>query len=136
VREQRSLFRPDQLERLNRARRLAVEAMHQLAAFGPRLFGALSDGAGPVDRIELWLDADTSEPVIFALQEQGIPWHPTERTWTHGGGRRLTHEALSFEAGDLGVLLVIGGSRADPPLDPVDGRPMALLGATELESLL
>lgn len=134
----RELFRPEQLERLQQGRRLALEAMHNLAAFNPRLFGALSDGDGPLDRVSLLVTADTPEQVLLYLHDRRIPWQEATVEMQHHGHGRREHAAARFIAGDSEVELVIlpPWAASDPPRDSLDDRPLASLDAGQLERLL
>jgi hypothetical protein len=138
VLEIRRLFHPEQLERLTEARKTAFSAMQALAAHQPRLFGALVDGVGRVDRIELLLRTETVEAVIFDLQDRAIPWRSTEVTLLHTRGRHERYPALAFEAADFEVSLVVPGIRpaAGPPRDVIDGSPLVLLSTAEVEALV
>lgn len=78
VDEYRRLFRPQQLNQLHACRRLALDAMCDLAAFEPQLAGSLVHGDGPLDRIRLLLRADTPEQVIMHLDDRHIPWRTAE----------------------------------------------------------
>jgi hypothetical protein len=138
VDEYRSLFHPQQADTLQRQRALAREAMQAVARFQPRLFGALAEGYGALQRIRLLLVADTPETVIMHLADRHLPWHAVETTLERAGGVRETLPTLRFHAGDSTVELVVGGREwaGVRPLDPIGGRPMRLLRVDELEALL
>lgn len=138
VDEYRALFRPQQLQSLERRRRLALDAMQTFTDFRPRLSGSLVHGDGPLDRVRLMLDADTPEQVIMALSDQGIPWQEGEATLVFAGGRRDARPALRFMAGDTSIELVVlaPADRSNPPRDPLDGTPLAALDADQLRSAI
>lgn len=139
VDEYRRLFRPQQLNQLHACRRLALDAMCDLAAFEPQLAGSLVHGDGPLDRIRLLLRADTPEQVIMHLDDRHIPWRTTEASLLHAGERRIDWPALRFMAGDTRVELVIlpRGSHGDPPRDPLaNTRRLERLDRDQLQMLI
>lgn len=134
----RQLFRPQQLAILAARRRLALEAMHSLAAFTPRLAGPLVHGDGPLEHVRLLLPADSPEQVIMHLRDNHIPWQTGEVTLRHASERRLAHPALRFVAGDAQIELVILDPRyhSDPPQDALGAGKLLTLNAAELTRLL
>lgn len=136
----RRLFRGDgEAERLRRLREAAVQAMHSLRAFSPRLIGALLHGAGPVDAgVQLHLFADRPEDVMFALLERHIPWREHERSVRYGNGERRSHPAFRFVAGEAPIELIVLPHTAmrNPPLDPVTERPARGADLAAVERLL
>lgn len=138
IREYRELFRPRQSLALQEQRGLALQAMAEFAEFRPKLIGALLQGDGPLDLIQLILTADSPELVMHHLADRHIPWQDTETMLTHSGGRRLAHPSLRFVAGESTVELVIIDSQdwSDPPRNPVDGGPLEMSGAAELSALV
>lgn len=138
IEEYRALFLPGQAERLNQQRRRALQAMQALAAFQPRLFGALVDGIGALDRIRLLLTADATEQVMMSLSDQHIPWQDGETQLTYSGGRRKILPCIRFRAGDSGVELVITAAsrHSDPPFDTLSGEKLSTLDAAEVQQLI
>lgn len=134
----RALFQPQQLERLRDLRQQALSAMRTFAAFAPRLSGSAVHGDGPLDRVRLLLHADPPEQVMMSLDDRYIPWRSAEVQLTHGGGRRVDHPAIRFQAGGHTIELVIlaPGMRSDPPREPLGGSPLDLLDTGQLESLV
>lgn len=134
----RRLFHPQQLATLNANRRLALDAMRDLADFEPRLAGPLLYGDGPLQHIRLLLRADSPEQVIMHLQDRHIPWQSGEVTLLYSGDRRVVHPALRFVAGDARVELVIleTDRHSDPARDPLGGSSLQTLDAAGLARLL
>lgn len=140
LREYQSLFQSDsQPAELARLRALALQAMHDLAAFSPRLVGAVAKGlADRHSPVRLLLRADTPEQVAFALEDRRIPWRSAEVELRFSRNRRATRPAFRFQAGEVTVELVVLGpaDRNDPPLDPTDNRPLRGLDAAQLQALI
>lgn len=138
INEYRTLFKPHQLKLLLQQRRLAREAMSEFTTFGPRLFGDLIHGDGPLDRIRLMLIADPPEQVMHHLSDRHIPWQDGETVLSYSGRRRVARPCLRFLAGESMVELVIleQRSHSDPPRDPLTGGPMEMLGIEQLDALI
>lgn len=138
IHEYRALFKPHQLTQLQQQRRLAREAMSELSAFGPRLFGNLVHGDGPLNRISLMLIADTPEQVMHYLHDRHIPWQDGETVLNYSGRRRVARPSLRFLAGESTVEMVIleRRSHSDPPRDSMTGGSMEMLGIEQLDALI
>lgn len=134
VREYRSLFRPDSLQRLEAQRRFALEAMDAFAGFSPRLAGPLIEGDGPLDLVRLLVYADTPEAVALALTDRHIPWQAADIGLTHSAGQRKMHPAFRFFAGGnrVEILVLDAADRADPPRDPLSPNRLPTLDRREL----
>lgn len=135
--ERQRLFSHDQPPHLDRLRRAALDAMSVLAAFDPRLAGDV--GAGLADAytgVTLWVYAETPEQVVFALLDRHVPWQESERRVAFGAGRREARPVFRISAGGVDFELVVlrPGDRADPPRDPVSGRPQRGLSREELRA--
>lgn len=94
-------------DRLSALRRSALEAMHFLAAFEPRLVGGVLDGwAGEGAAVELQIFTDDHEGLLLRLGEIGI------RPRVHAPGAPVGDEArpaerLAFLAGGVPVELTV-----------------------------
>jgi hypothetical protein len=139
LREHQALFQahsqPGQQQRLQQ---LALEAMQDLAAFQPRLVGAVAKGlADAHSTVRLLLSADTPEQVALALEERHIPWRSAEVMLQFSRNRRAARPAFRFQAGDTPIELVIlePADRHDPPRDPVDNSPLRGLSASQVQAL-
>ena len=139
LRAYRALFQGEEhAAHLRRLREAAREAMRFFAAFRPLLVGPVLEGtAGERGVVSLHLYVDTPEALGLFLLEQGIPHELAEVSLRMAGGRR-SFPAVHFMAGDVAMELVMlpaeGGRQ--PPLSPVDGRPMKRASLRQLEALL
>lgn len=124
---------------LTHLRRIALEAMHLLREFEPRLVGPVLAGtASEHSEINLHLFADQPESVALRLMEQGIPHQLTERRLRYEPTRVVSYPVFRFVAGKQpidAVVFPIDGIRQSPA-SPVDGRPMRRGGFAEVEELL
>lgn len=135
-----ALFHGDARTRLLASlRRAALDLMARLARFEPRAAGALVSGnATQASPVEIHLAADTPEEVRFFLHDAGIPVEDMQRNLRFGGERRVVIPGFRFLAGDAKVEILVFSRAAmrEPPLSPVDGRPMQRLNQVEVERLL
>ena len=134
------LFHSDRLPNaLKELRATALEAMHFLATFEPRLVGSVLSGTvTPYSEIQLHVSADTPEEVAFLLQEHGIPYDESSRRMRFGGERYKVQPTYHFLADGTAVELTVftpEGAR-EAPLSPVDGKPMRRANLREVETLL
>ena len=138
--EYQSLFQSDsQPVALDRLRRLALDAMRDLADFDPRLVGPVAKGLA--DRhtpIRLLLRADTPEQVALTLEDRRIPWRSAEVELLFSRNRRIARPAFRFQAGATTLELVVlaPADRHDPPRDPADNSPLRGLSIAQLKDLL
>lgn len=124
-------------ERLRRLRRLAVQVMHLLERFEPRLVGSLLTGhVTRFSKIELHITANTPELVAFFLQDQGIRLEQSSKRLRFGGERSEIVPVYGFVAEDTVIEVSVftpAGSR-EAPLSPIDGRPMKRIPLKEVEA--
>jgi hypothetical protein len=129
----------DHQDTLSELRRIAVQAMHLLRDFEPRLVGPVLVGtASAHSEINLHLFADQPESVAMRLLEQGIPHEVVERRLRYEPTRIVSYPAFRFVAGRQpidAVVFPIDGIR-QAPASPVDGRPMRRGALAEVEELL
>ncbi len=127
--ERLRIFSLDSVAALRRQRlEVAAEAMAFLHAFSPRLVGALLSGnVVPDTTVELHLFAATPEEVCFVLDEQAIPFELMDKRYRFGRDRYKTLPVLRISADGVAIEMTIfpGERHHEPPLSPVDGRPMA-----------
>ena len=120
-------------------RRSALEAMHLMADFQPRLVGPVLTGtASPHSEITLHLFSDSPETVSIRLEERGVPHEVLERRLRYERDRTVSYPALRFVAGRQtvdAVVFPLDGIR-QAPSSPVDGKPMRRASAAEVEALL
>jgi hypothetical protein len=135
-----ALFHGDTRTRLlGMMRRAALELMSRLERFDPRVAGALVSGnATQATPVEIHVAADTPEEVRFFLDDAGIPVEDMQRNLRFGGDRRVAVPGFRLFAGDARVEILVFSRAAmrEPPLSPVDGRPLQRLGYAEVERLL
>jgi len=133
------LFHADLPQTLHRLRRLALDAMRFLAEFEPRLVGPLLTGAvTKYSDIQLHLSAQTSEEVAFFLQEQGISYEEADKRLRFGGNRFISLPVFRFVADETAVELCVFTPKSvrEPPLSPIDGKPMRRATRKEVEALI
>lgn len=133
------LFHPDLPQTLSRLRHLALESMRLLADFSPRLVGPVLNGVvTKYSEIQLHVAADEIEELVFFFAERRIPVEQDERRVRLGGNRYVSFPTLRFSLDDAVVELLVFSPAEfrEPPLDPVDGKPMRRASAKEVEELL
>jgi hypothetical protein len=141
LRDYQRLFQADEQPRELRLRReAALPAMQFLERFEPRLVGAVLDGsAGAHSPIELQVYCDDAEDFARFLHDANLPAsaRPEQRL------RRDREQAGSFPAWSLEVdglpfqiTVLPTALLRQPPLSPVDHRPMARATLAALRRLL
>lgn len=124
---------------VRRLRQLALDAMRFLADFEPRLVGSVLSGTvAPETEIQLHLRADTTEEVDLFLREHGVSFRLMERRVRFGGERQQMVPSYRFTADGVMVEVYVFGPRdaREPPLSPIDGRPMQRANVKDVEALL
>lgn len=138
--EHQRLFRgPGQSDALQRLRRVAREAMRFLAAFEPRLHGAVLDGTADIrSTVRLHLHTDEPEAVDRFLIGHSIPYTTRARRITAADGQLLQLDARLFEADDAAFDATILPLRclAHGPLRAAGGSPLPRTDLAGLERLL
>jgi hypothetical protein len=129
----------EQAYRLREQREAAVAAMHEFAAFDPRLVGAVLSGSA--DRnctVCLHLFADAAEEVEWRLLDLGIPHRNTEQRLRMSTGEFARVPGFGFLAADIPLELLVfsGRTRRHTPLSPVDGKAMRRAALAEVNRLL
>jgi hypothetical protein len=126
-------------ESLHAQRRAALEAMHRLSPFEPRLVGPVLTGTATAHSgVQLHLFADSPESVAITLTDQGIRHEVTARRVKMSADRVLECPGVRFEIADQAIEATVfptDGIR-QAPVSPVDGRPMRRADVSELEELL
>lgn len=124
---------------LKEQRRIALDAMHLLREFHPRLVGSVLNGtATRYSDINLHLFADRPESVAIELLESGIAHEFYERRVKMDAERSVNYPALRFETGGRtldATVFPIDGIRQSP-YSPVDGRPMKRAARREVAELI
>lgn len=125
--------------RIDRLRRIAADVMQIMAAFEPRLVGAVLSGTATVTtKIELHVFTDTPEQVAVELRDRGLAVRDAERRVRFGSGNsaRVPAYAFSREGEQVVVSVFPEKGLREAPLSPVDGRPMARAARPKLLQLL
>ena len=134
------LFQSDtQPAALRRLRQVALQAMHLLSRFDPRLVGpVLSGSADDSSIVYLHLFADFPEAVAVFLMDQHIPFEHDERQVRFGPEEDELLPLYRFVAGDTVIELTLFPAQGlrRPPLSPLDKRPMRRGNAATVERLL
>ena len=138
--EYQRLFDPGGHElTLEAQRRAALQAMHWLSQFEPRLVGPVLTGTATEHAdIQLHVFADTPEYVALNLMDRGIAHEITERRVRLDAERTKAFPGLRFAVDDRQIeatVFPLDGIR-QAPVSPVDGRPMRRADAAEIQDLL
>jgi hypothetical protein len=124
---------------LHSQRRAALDAMHWLSKFEPRLVGSVLSGTATEHAdIQLHLFADRPEYVALQLIDRGVEHEVTERRVRLDAERIKAYPGLRFTVGSRQIeatVFPLDGIR-QAPVSPVDGKPMRRADADELASLL
>lgn len=129
----------DHYESLRQRRHLALEVMHEMSEFEPRLVGPLLAGTAAADApANLHLFSDSAEDIAWFLEARGIEHRSFERRLRlrrdHSRaypGYRFDWRALTIEA----TVFAYDGLR-QAPLSPVDGKPMRRASIKKVTRLL
>ncbi len=140
LREHQRLFLADSQPQLLRQRReAAVEAMRFLAAFEPRLVGAVLEGTADAhSAVCLHVFSDDPEAVSLYLSEHGVPLETQTRRLRNSRDDQPEYPVLLFAADALPFDLTVLPHNAlrQAPLDRTDDRPMRRATLTQVEMLL
>ncbi len=140
LREYLELFHAKQLSgTLETLRRCAIEAMHFLAEFKPRLVGSVLSGIVTAEsRIQIHVSADTPEDIGLLLDDHNIPFEENDKRLRYGGDRYETCPVYCFSADSNPIEVYVFDHKKgrETPLSPVDGRPMKRATIKEVEKLL
>jgi hypothetical protein len=140
LREHQRLFLADSQPQLLRQRReAALEAMRFLAAFEPRLVGAVLEGTADAhSAVCLHVFSDDPEAVGLYLREQGVPIETQVRRLRNNRDDQPEYPVLLFAADQLPFDLTVLPRDAlrQAPLDRTDDRPMRRASLSQVEMLL
>ena len=129
----------DHFESLRRRRGLALEVMHEMVEFEPRLVGPLLTGTAASDApANLHVFSDSAEDIAWFLEARGIEHRLFERRLRVRRdqscaypGYRFDWNALTIEA----TVFAYDGLR-QAPLSPVDGKPVRRASIKKVKRLL
>lgn len=140
VSERQRIFEPAMHDRrLMKLRRLAAEVMELLEPFRPRLVGAVLLGTATINSsVELHVFADAPESVAAMLERDGIALRDCQRRFRFGGQRGGQFPGFAFARQGERVEVITFPERGahEPPLSPVDRRPMRRAGLAAVLALL
>ncbi|HZX71090.1 MAG TPA: hypothetical protein VFE77_09755 [Rhodanobacter sp.] len=140
LREHQRLFLADRQPQLLRQRReAAIEAMHFLAIFEPRLVGAVLEGtADAYSAVCLHVFSDDPDAVVLYLREHGVPIEMQVRRLRYGRDEQPEYPVLLFSADELPFDLTVLPLDAlrQAPLDRAELRPMQRASLAQVEMLL
>jgi hypothetical protein len=140
LREHQRLFLADRQPQLLRQRReAAAEAMGFLAAFEPRLVGAVLEGTADAhSAVCLHVFSDDPDAVVLYLREHGVPIEMQVRRLRYGRDDQPEYPVLLFSADDLPFDLTVLPLDAlrQAPLDRAELRPMRRASLAQVEMLL
>ncbi len=126
--ERLRLFNLDQLGELQQQKLLrAMQTMELLAAFSPRLVGAVLSGNVVADTpVELHVFSAPPEELCLFLHDHSIPFELFDKRYRFGGDRYKTLPGVRFTAAEVALEVTIfpRDRHHEAPLSPVDGRPM------------
>jgi hypothetical protein len=138
--ERQRIFEPDgHADRLLYLRQLALDLMHELRPFEPRLAGpVLSGTATSTSRIELHVFASHAETVAARLEYHGHRPTPCEQRFRYGGGRQMQVPGFRFQVDGARVLTPVFPEHGirEAPLSSVNQRPMARASRRDIEALI
>lgn len=127
------------LKDVKRMREIALEAMQFLGEFSPRLVGSVLSGkVTATSEIVLHVTVDVPERVATFLQEHRIPYRLGVRRMRYGGDRWESITTYDFTAKGVPVVLYVFDPQTsrEPPLSPIDGRPIRRGTTKEVGDLL
>jgi hypothetical protein len=140
LREHQRLFLADrQPQLLQQRREAAVEAMAFLAAFEPRLVGAVLEGTADAhSAVCLHVHSDDPDAVVQYLHEHGVPIEMQVRRLRYSRDEQPEYPVLLFSADDLPFDLTVLPRDAlrQAPLDRTELRPMRRASLAQVEVLL
>jgi hypothetical protein len=140
LRERQRIFQADrQPQALHARREAAVEAMRFLAAFEPRLVGAVLEGtADEHSAVCLHVFNDDADAVALFLREHGVPLQMQTRRLRITRDGQTEFPVLLFAADELSFDLTVLPRDAlrQPPLDRIDDKPMRRAALAAVEELL
>ncbi|TAM04172.1 MAG: hypothetical protein EPN71_03030 [Rhodanobacter sp.] len=140
LREHQRLFLADrQPQLLQQRREAAVEAMGFLAAFEPRLVGAVLEGTADAhSAVCLHVYSDDPDAVVQYLREHGVPIEMQVRRLRYSRNEQSEYPVLLFTADDLPFDLTVLPRDAlrQAPLDRTELRPMRRASPAQVETLL
>jgi hypothetical protein len=118
-------------------KRSAKEASAFLSEFPHYIAGSLASNIAKLDdRLEIHLYSDSTEPLLWTLQDHHIPYREQERVVRINRQTEASYPCFSFVANDIPVsITVFPDSRPRPRQCDIDGSPMPRLKPKQLGAL-
>jgi hypothetical protein len=138
--ERLRIFEPDESQgRLESLRRVAADVMLELEAFAPRLVGAVLAGTVTIaSGVELHVFADAPELVAGILESNGTVVRDCQRRYRLDSETTVQRPGFCFERDGEQIEVFVFPERSahQPPLSPVDQRPMRRAARNAVLALL
>jgi hypothetical protein len=138
LRDHLLLFQRQKLaQRVTDHRRVACEAMKFLEAYQPRAVGTVLTGTiTEFNDIQIHVCADTPEQIAIVLMEHEIPYEQRQRRFRYGRDRYEETPVYRFTAENIDIELAVFSPSEfhEPPLSPINGKPMKRASRKELLS--
>ena len=89
------------------------------------------------DDIQLHVCADNPEQIAMTLMTHAIPHDQSQRRFRYGKDRYVEKPIFRFTASDINIELAVftPAEFREPPLSPINGKPMKRAGFKELQAL-
>jgi len=135
---QRIFYADSQSQHLGYLRKIAIQAMHFLRSFKPKLVGAVLSGSTDQNSpIELHVFSGTAEEIKLFLLKHKIPHKESQKKVRFTSSEVQELPGYCFMVNDVQIeLVVFTEKQKQPPLSPVDGKIMKRADMTEVEKLL
>jgi len=138
IEEHQRLFKAGQPHRLLALRQVALQVMNLVASFSPRLVGTVLRGTtDDYSDVVLHVVSEPVESVGTFLDDRSIRYRIGERRLRIGFEKYRRFPMYQFTQEGILIELVVfdrNGAR-QPPLCPIDGRPMARAALAEVEAM-
>ncbi len=130
------LFHPERPALHRQLLQIALKLMRLLQPFYPRLVGpVLTGNVTRFTEIFVHAVADAPEDLAFFFQDHNIAYEQSEKRLRFGGDRTRTHTNYRFSFDAVGIEVVVFSPETvrEPPLSPVDGKPIERWSVSDVE---
>ncbi|MBI79126.1 MAG: hypothetical protein CMQ51_01720 [Gammaproteobacteria bacterium] len=118
---------------------LALKIMGIVKDFSPRLVGSVYSGSASFNSpVEIHVFTDVIEDLIIILEKENLQFKNFQKRYQFHGKSRFNIPGFSFAIEDIVIHLMVFGKKSEhnPPLSPIDRRPMKGIGRIKLLSLM